>query len=101
MDGVIAVSASSNHTMAITSDNVLWVWGSNGITHNDTNEGRNSPVRIMDDVVAVSAGRQYSLAITSDGVLWLWSDNQFEQLCNGATEDRRSPIKVMGGVRVP
>jgi len=72
MEDVIYVSAIGNRTMAITSDNVLWGWGSNwgGQLSDSTTENFLYPIRIKDDVIAISAGAGYTMAITLDGSLW-------------------------------
>ena len=81
MDDVIAISAASSHTMAITTDGTLWAWGSNGGQLGDgTTTTRHVPTRIMDDVAAVSTGDSHTIAITTDGALWAWGHNWTGQL---------------------
>ena len=55
MDNVTAVSAGSGHTLAVTSDGVLWAWGDNsyGQLGDGTKEDHLSPVRIMDNILIV------------------------------------------------
>ena len=84
----------------ISSDNVLWGWGSNGVGQlgDGTNENRLYPLKIMKGVIVVSAGNGYTMAITSDNVLWGWGNNDVGQLGDGTNENRLYPVKIMEGV---
>ena len=97
MEDVFAVSTASQtgsgHTLAITSDGVLWTWGWNGLSLNLY------PVRVMDDAIAASAGPGFSMAITSDGVLWAWGVNLSGQLGDGTTINRYYPTPIMENIR--
>ena len=106
MEDVIAVSAGSSHTMAITSDGVLWGWGRNfsGQLGNGTNKNSSNPIKIMEDVIAVSTGTSLTMAITSDDVLWAWGRNgapfiESSWLGDGTNEDQSSPVKIMNDVK--
>ena len=102
----IAISAGHSHSMAVSDDGRLWVWGSSssGQIGDGRTSNRRFPVNyIMDDVVAISAGRFHSAAITSDGALWTWGSNQNGQIGNGLpNEDHgratRVPVHVMDDV---
>ena len=92
MEDVIAVSAGTFHTLAITYDNTLWAWGSNysshrihifgmviespapGLLGDGTDEDSNVPVMIMENIASVSADRRHTLAVTTDGYLLAWGD---------------------------
>jgi len=99
MYDVIKVASSSAHTLAITSDGVLWGWRRNnfGQLGDGTTAQRDEPVRIMENVIAVSTG-SHTLAITSDGKLWAWGDNGHGQLGDGTMQNRNIPILVMENV---
>jgi len=103
MDDVVAVSTGGEHTMAITSDGILWGWGSNrfGQLGDGTTSESHSPVQIMDDVAFVSTGYRHTIAVTSDGVLWAWGSNWNGELGDGTTVDRHSPVRIMEGILVP
>jgi len=120
MDYVASVSASTNHTMAITTDGSLWAWGDNhsGEIGDGTATGRDenfniidnrrySPVKVMDSVVAVSLGRAHSMAIREDGSLWAWGSNEHGLIGKETTlrpvgaapaRSAQSPIKVMDSI---
>gem|GEM_PF-3074339 len=87
MENVIAVSAGREHTMAITTDRVLWGWGANysGQLGDGTDENRYSPVKIMEDVIFVSAGYAHTAAIKTDGSLWVWGWNDYGQVGDGTS----------------
>ena len=95
--------------MAITSDGVLYGWGSNefGQLGDGTTINRHSPIRIMEDVTFVHVTDWQTMAITTDGVLWGWGSNSIQDrageifsvlLGDGTTEDRLSPVQIMEDV---
>ena len=102
----VAISAASDHTLALMEDGSLWAWGASfnwGIhirsqIGDGTDENRPLPVKIMEDVAFAMAGPGHSFAITTNGVLWAWGDNWYGQLGDGTTENRLSPVKIMDDV---
>jgi len=105
MDNVMAVSAGNAHSMAITSDRVLWTWGSNyyGQLGSDTQEDNTVadkyvPTKIMENIVEISAGLNHSMAITSNGELWTWGRNDYGALGDGTTIQKNAPVKIMDDV---
>jgi alpha-tubulin suppressor-like RCC1 family protein len=82
------ISAGTNFTMAIKSDNTLWAWGVNS---NKLGLGlgnlanQNLPIQVGTDNnwLTVSAGAVHTLAVKTTGTLWAWGDGQFGQLGNG------------------
>ena len=53
MEDVVAVSAGSDHTMAVTSDGALWTWGDNqfGRLGDDTYDFRSVPGKVLEGVL--------------------------------------------------
>ena len=103
MEDVVAVSAGSWHTMAITADGNLWAWGYNRFGKlGDSTVARGShspsPIKIMDNVAAVSASVDHTMAIRADGSLWAWGWNSSGQLGDGTTINQLSPIRIMENV---
>ena len=89
--------------MAITSDNVLYGWGSqgwlfgSGVIGDGTGENRATPVRIMENVVAVSAGQWHTMAIRTDGTLWGWGASMIGD--GSVVQDRAlSPVHIKDDV---
>lgn len=101
---VTAVSAGTNHSVALKSDGTVWSWGSNtyGRLGDGTTTTRNTPVQVkgnggtgfLTNIVAVSAGGQHTLALSSDGTLWAWGYNYNGQLGDGTTVNRSTPVQV-------
>src|SRR3989339_660349 len=44
----------------------------------------------------VSAGSNHRLALKSDGTVWAWGGNEYGQLGDGTTTNRKTPIQVSG-----
>ena len=61
---VQAVSAGSDHSMALTRDGKVFAWGRNfdGQLGDGTREHRSTPVAVpgLEDVISISAGGSYS-----------------------------------------
>ena len=73
LDDLIALSAGSDHTLAVRRDGSVWSWGVNyyGSLGDGTNTTRNAQVQVLQGLgraitATVAAGATHSLAITSD-----------------------------------
>ena len=88
---VVAVSAGSSHSLAITADGAVWSWGGGDegrLGHGDQqNQLLPKKVEAFADqrVLAVSAGLAHSLAITADNAVFTWGKG--EGGCLGHGED--------------
>jgi len=95
-----SVSAGNRHTLAIRPDGTLWAWGNNssGQLGDGTTTTRLSPVQIGTATnwasVAIGSGGHHTLAIRTDGTLWAWGENMTNQLGDGTTTDRFSPVGI-------
>jgi len=113
MRPTLAVSAGSQHSLALTVDGSIWAWGgnSNGQLGDGTSTDRPWPVQVMtvvglaDDrpllailhsVIAVSAGDRHSLALLADGTVLAWGANGKGELGDGTTAARKTPVAVSG-----
>lgn len=98
MDNIKEVSCggAESHTMALTNDNVLYVWGSNfyGQLGLKNVESSYTPVKIMSDVKHIQAIERGSYAIKNDGTLWFWGS-----MIESSTVKRYpEPIKIADDV---
>jgi len=105
---VVAVSAGSVHSLAVTADGSVWSWGCgwNGrLGHGDTQSSL-LPKKVEalggQRVVAVSAGGSHSFALTADGSVWSWGGGDYGRLGHGDEQDQLLPKKVeaLAGQRV-
>jgi len=97
---VLAVSAGSTHSLALTADGAVWSWGSGAygqLGHGDQQD-QWQPKKVEAfagrRVVAVSAGVYHSLAITADGALWSWGCGTSGRLGHGDEQRQLLPKKV-------
>ena len=108
--GVVRVAAGSFHSMAITENNDLYVWGWNsdgqlGLGPLDPRPNVPFPVKVLyfrrkldveADIVKISAGFSHSAALDSAGRLFTWGNNKYGQLGVGDYLSRRYPTEVTG-----
>ena len=97
---IVAVSAGGMHSLAITTDGVVWSWGrgDDGRLGHGDQQRRHLPKKVeawVDQrVVAVSAGYFHSLALTADGAVWSWGYGYGGRLGHGDEQDQLLPKKV-------
>ena len=96
----IACSAGSDHSLAISTDNKLWVWGRNDYGQLGLNDisNKSSPVQLGSSNWSVvnAMGNLASQAITVDGTLFTWGLGAFAfgQLGLNDTINRSSPVQI-------
>jgi alpha-tubulin suppressor-like RCC1 family protein len=81
----VAVSAGTDHTLALTDRGEVFAWGDNesGQLGTGSTNGSMLPVPVpgLDGVTAIAAGGQHSLAYReSDHTLWGWGSNSQGQI---------------------
>jgi alpha-tubulin suppressor-like RCC1 family protein len=94
--------SNESHTAAVKTDGTLWLWGSNyyGPLGDNTFTNRSSPGQTITGGTnwkQVSCGFQYTAAIKTDGTLWTWGRNDYGQLGDNTTGDKRSPVQTTAG----
>jgi alpha-tubulin suppressor-like RCC1 family protein len=104
--GVMAITAGSEHNLAVRSGGSVVAWGNNtygALGHEDPSAGT-TPVPVSSlgagsGVVAVAAGRSHSLALRSDGgvMAWGWDSNgQVGDVGDAPNRNRLAPVPVTG-----
>ncbi len=82
--GVVAISAASSQTCAVTASGVVKCWGNTG------------HFGMFSGVVAISAGQSHTCALTTSGAAKCWGNGDYGQLGNGATSISNTPVDVSG-----
>ena len=67
LDGVVAVAAGGNYSLALKKNGQVWSWGS-------TLMGKRRVERVegLPPVVSISAGGTHAAAVTEEGEVWVW-----------------------------
>ena len=86
---VVALSAGTFHSLALSADGAVWSWGGGGfgkLGHGDQ-QNQLLPKKIEalagQRVLAVSAGEDHNLALTADGAVFAWGEGGSGRLGHG------------------
>jgi alpha-tubulin suppressor-like RCC1 family protein len=96
---IIAISAGSNHSLALKSDGTILSWGSDFYGQLGDNDSVNKPkpvaVTEARNIVAISAGSSHSLALKADGTILSWGYDLHGQLGDGGINSvQLKPVSV-------
>jgi alpha-tubulin suppressor-like RCC1 family protein len=100
---VVGVAAGNLHSLFLTSAGTVYASGYNGYGQlgDGTTTDRSTPVQgaagVL-NVAGVAAGGSHSLFLTSAGTVYASGRNDYGQLGDGTTTDRRTPVQVGAGV---
>jgi alpha-tubulin suppressor-like RCC1 family protein len=102
LEGVRAVSAGGDHSLALLSNGTVVAWGSNGSGElgNGTTTSSQVPVKVNLSlpsgvtVTAISAGLEHSLALLSNGTVRAWGEDLFGELGDGTFTRSINPAAV-------
>jgi alpha-tubulin suppressor-like RCC1 family protein len=102
------VSAGFRSSQAVRQNGTAWGWGYNGFGNLGAGSGgdKSSPVSVLGgftDWCQVSVGGASSVAtapslgLRQNGTLWAWGPNTVGVLGDGTTNNKNSPVSVIGG----
>lgn len=106
---VKSITAGQNHSGAIDSSNLIWMWGHNnfGQVGDGTTTDRPSPTLITPSAgqtckVLTCGGSRlltngHTMAILSDNTAWAWGANASGQLGDGTQIQRQVPVNITSG----
>jgi alpha-tubulin suppressor-like RCC1 family protein len=92
LTAVTAIAGGGLHSLALTSDGMVWAWGNgqegelgDGNFYTIPPSGVATPVKVsgLTAVTAIAGGSLHSLALKSDGTVWSWGDGAEGQLGDG------------------
>jgi alpha-tubulin suppressor-like RCC1 family protein len=106
LQGVVAIAAGQNHSLALKSNGEVWAWGANdsgqlGIGSPSTSQTTAVQVHTLSEIIAIATHADYSLALKKDGTVWAWGPNQFGNLGDGTTTPRNTPVPVLSRIGGP
>jgi len=93
VSGVVQLSTSGAHALALTGDGRVLSWGSNHYgalgrpPRQELPMDQAAEVPGLADVIAVAAGAGVSTALKKDGTVWVWGANWHGQFGNGSRTD--------------
>lgn len=104
---VTDIAAGSSHTCAVTLQGGAKCWGEggNGRLGNGLTVSSETPVDVVglgSGVATIEVGNAFSCAVTAAGAAKCWGQNAYGQLGNGTTDEKTTPVDVVGlgaGVR--
>lgn len=93
------ISAGDSHTLALSGDGDLYVWGNNTSGQLGTGGAAYgvSPTKVLNipPLTAICAGYDFSAASAADGSLWAWGNNDFGQINpDGGAQKYNLPTRV-------
>src|SRR5258708_3490009 len=95
-----SVSLGYNHGLALSSDGIVYAWGSDQFGKLGTGRSIYStipiPVSGISGVRSVAGGRRHSIALRQDGSVWAWGGNDYGQVGDGGFTDQPRPVPIAG-----
>ena len=102
LNGVLAISASLDHTCALMNDRTtIYCWGKNSYgqlgTGSVSSNPPDSPIAVnltlppLTLITAIAAGAQHTCALISNGVVDCWGDGSLGQMGNNSSNQTQNP----------
>ncbi len=109
---ITKISANGNTTLVLTSDNLLFSWGSNTVGQlgygSNFYANLNTPVLVQRNVALsgktishLGAGLDHFLVMDTDGMLYSWGRNTYGQLGDSSVTNRYDPVAVYQNILGP
>jgi Regulator of chromosome condensation (RCC1) repeat len=96
LSGAVAISASLDHTCAMTSAGASVCWGDNAGRSNAASTTTLPATLLEHSLVAIAAGASHTCAVTRVGTVWCWGLNEHGQLGDGTVTTSPVPVQVVG-----
>jgi alpha-tubulin suppressor-like RCC1 family protein len=103
---IVDIAAGEHHSLALKNDGTVWAWGDNRFGQLGIGDLTEHwlPVQVkgedgvgyLTDVVSISTSFHHCLALKEDGSVWAWGENSHGQLGDGTSENRLTPVRVLG-----
>jgi alpha-tubulin suppressor-like RCC1 family protein len=88
------------HQCSISSDQVVYCWGSNNLGQlgngTTTNSATPVPILTISNIVGLTAGYNHTCALNSTGNVYCWGDNTYGQLGISSFTGQTSPTLIVG-----
>ncbi len=99
--GVTDIAAGFAHTCAVLETGRVKCWGENGFGQlgNGSTQSSSVPADVigLENARAISANAgEHTCVVTTEGDIQCWGYNRFYQLGDGTSENRLTPVKVIG-----
>ena len=96
------ISSGQNHSAAVRTVGSAWAWGRNnyGQIGDNTTTPKSSPVSVVGgftDWCTVHTFSYHTLGLRSNGTIWAWGNGANGRLGDNSTQNKSSPVSIVGG----